>query len=552
MIKKHRYKLYDMKRSLILAALVFFSMHSFAQYGYIPDANFRACLKETYPFAFTDADSLILEEVPNIKLIDCTNRSLTSLDGVQYFINIEGLLVDHNPITTIPSLSGLSELLSFTCGHTGITALPDISGCSKLIVLFANNNELSTFPDFTANTQLSSIDVQFNNIAVIPDLSHLPALEYFFLTGNPITTLPDLSSNKKLKTLGLGALDINEVHDLSALHDLEVLNINDNNLSVFPAVNSANLRAVIAYNNDFTDLPDLSNTLLGTQVSQLGSHLAIHSNRLTFEDLLVFVNREFTALQMNPQKQPNPDSNVTVPLHDTYTIELPFDDDVTSSVYTWYKDGQFLTTTSTNKLLIEDAGYDDTGVYHTMITNPNIPDLTIKSGAVTVNVIDCDQIVLNEFSVTISHATCIAGGRISILRDGEPATTFNEFRLEEVNTGSSSTSLTAEIADIPAGIYKLFVKMSSCELEWPETLEVRLDSNCDHPVISPNNDGMSDNYEIPFQGRVKIYNRAGVLINHFAAPASWSGTDSSGNPVPMGLYIIVCDGQKEIAITVIR
>lgn len=541
-----------MKRRLILASLVILSIPGFAQYGYIPDANFRTCLKEMYPFAFTNSDSLILQEVSNIKLIDCANRSVVNLEGVQYFINIEGLLVDHNPIATIPNLSGLSELVTFTCGNTGITALPDISGCSKLMVMFANNNELGTFPDFTSNTQLRSIDVQFNNIAVVPDLSHLPALEFFFLTGNPVTSLPDLSSNRKLKALGMGVLGVNEVPDLSALHDLEVLNINDNNLEVFPAVNSANLRAVIASNNDFTNLPDFSNTLLGTQVSQLGSHLAIQDNRLTFEDLLPFVNREFTSLQMSPQKKPNPDSNVFVPLHDTYTIELPFDHEVTSSVYTWYKDGQLLAITTTNKLLIADVGYDDSGMYHTLITNPNIPDLTIESGAVTVTVIDCDNVPLEEFSVTISPTTCIAGGRIFMHKDGEPATAFDELRLEDINTGVGSTSPTAEITDIPAGTYKLFVKKNNCELEWPETLEVGLDLNCDHPVISPNNDGMYDYYEIPFQGQIKIYNRAGVLVNQFAGPASWNGIDSSGYPVPMGLYIIVSDGQKEIAITIIR
>jgi hypothetical protein len=42
------------------------------------------------------------------------------------------------------------------------------------------------------------------------------------------------------------------------------------------------------------------------------------------------------------------------------------------------------------------------------------------------------------------------------------------------------------------------------------------------------------------------------MVNEFSGPMAWNGSDSSGNPVPMGLYIIACDGQKEIVITVVR
>ncbi|HEY3403959.1 MAG TPA: two-component regulator propeller domain-containing protein, partial [Ohtaekwangia sp.] len=225
-------------------------------YAWIPDANFRSCLKEAHPFAFTDADSLILAETPNITLIDCANRSITDLTGVEHFTDLISLLVDQNPLTTIPSLSGLSHLVSLTCRQTGMTTLPDLSGCHELMVLIAGSNHLSAFPDLTANPKLQSLDLGDNDIPLVPDLSYLPELQWLFLSNNPITILPDLSPNDKLKALLIGGLQITEAPDLSALHNLETIDINDNNLTVFPAVNNTSLKVVIAYDNDFTELPD--------------------------------------------------------------------------------------------------------------------------------------------------------------------------------------------------------------------------------------------------------------------------------------------------------
>ncbi|HEY3406243.1 MAG TPA: gliding motility-associated C-terminal domain-containing protein, partial [Ohtaekwangia sp.] len=250
-----------------------------------------------------------------------------------------------------------------------------------------------------------------------------------------------------------------EAPDLSALHNLETIDINDNNLTVFPAVNNTSLKVVIAYDNDFTELPDFSNMLHSVP----GSQMVLHNNRLTFEDLLPLTDLEFDVLYISEQKQPDPDRTVTASLHQAFTLVLPYDDEVTSSVYEWYKDGALLTTTNTNRLMLENVSEGDAGVYRARITNANIPDLILESGAVTL--------------------------------------------------------ITKVMDDL---------------------------------VISPDNDGVLDNYTIPFQGMVKIYNRAGALVNQFAAPALWDGTDSSGNPLPMGVYIMVCPGYKEIAITVIR
>jgi hypothetical protein len=64
--------------------------------------------------------------------------------------------------------------------------------------------------------------------------------------------------------------------------------------------------------------------------------------------------------------------------------------------------------------------------------------------------------------------------------------------------------------------------------------------------------GIEDDYFIPYEGSVKIYDRNGVEIKALATPAYWDGSDNNGNPVSMGNYVIIADNGRPVNITIVR
>lgn len=153
---------------------------------------------------------------------------------------------------------------------------------------------------------------------------------------------------------------------------------------------------------------------------------------------------------------------------------------------------------------------------------------------------------LMKMKVTV-YPTCDSGGTIAISYSNSLANVL--FTLTETSNGNSQSFQTFEVSNVPEGTYKLVISYE-CDFEWPEPVVVTKSTDCD--VISPNYDGIADDYFIPFQGVTKIYNRNGVLIKELLTPARWDGTDQSGEPLPMGAYVLVTDGHAEIMVTIIR
>jgi gliding motility-associated-like protein len=74
----------------------------------------------------------------------------------------------------------------------------------------------------------------------------------------------------------------------------------------------------------------------------------------------------------------------------------------------------------------------------------------------------------------------------------------------------------------------------------------------EYPVFTPDGDNIEDEYFIPHEGSVKIYNRDGTLLKELTTPDYWNGKSDAGNPLPMGNYFIVTDAGKVVNITIVK
>lgn len=162
-----------------------------------------------------------------------------------------------------------------------------------------------------------------------------------------------------------------------------------------------------------------------------------------------------------------------------------------------------------------------------------------------------DHFYPENFTEQITHATCRAGGKILVQPFDESLVPEFQVIATNVTSGDSYTG-DSEVVQLPEGTYTLEARNNSCSIQWAPMFVIERDINCDFPVISPNKDGTAEDFYIPYSGTARIYDREGKLMSEFSIPSTWNATDMGGELLPMGTYIIKCDGQPEIMITIIR
>ncbi len=174
---------------------------------YLPDAKFAAYLVSQFD---TDRNGRISKtEAKAVKSINCSDKGIASLEGIQYFTELEYLDCSRNVIEGTLNLSGLTKLKEAQLHHNLYDKI-DLSGCSALTHVEANDNVEHT-ADFRSIFRTTAID-----------LTGCSELVYLELTDNGILSL-DLSDCTKLQVLratwnALSTIDVSMCPDLTHLY----------------------------------------------------------------------------------------------------------------------------------------------------------------------------------------------------------------------------------------------------------------------------------------------------------------------------------------------
>jgi Leucine-rich repeat (LRR) protein len=70
-------------------------------------------------------------------------RNLTSLAGLEHFLNLEALILEPGAVVDLSPLSNLTELRILDVSHNQVTDLTPLSGLTSLLVLTLNDNRIS-------------------------------------------------------------------------------------------------------------------------------------------------------------------------------------------------------------------------------------------------------------------------------------------------------------------------------------------------------------------------------------------------------------------------
>lgn len=513
----------------------------------IPDPNFRQFLIDKYPTVMGADQTLKPATAAGVTgPFKCYGKNITNLSGIEYFTGISSLEVKYNPgLQTIPDISGLTNLTIIGLDSNGLIALPNLSTLVNLRILSCHDNFLTSLPSLSGLTNLEVLFVHHNNLTSIPDLSSQIKLAEFMCSDNPITSLPDFTNLVKLKNFICQRTAISALPSLNNCVLLQYFVCTDNNMVSLPAMNNCTqLVEIYAYNCKLTTLPDI------TYFPSLTKILAA-KNYLTFEDIKPLTsNTNFNSFNLSPQYVDNPGTILSYE-KSVSIIDLGIDGSQTDNVYTWYKNGIFFQTTSVNKLVFNSVSFSDAGVYTCTVSNSraDLNTIVLNSKPITLTVMPC--IIANDVRYEILTTDCTYP--IKVVVDESSFTGGVKPFTYTIKNGNDSTLYSGSSLSIAKeGIYDLIVKDNGgCSIRFPKKLTIPHHENCD-PVFYPNGDGIADVYFINEPGNAKIYNKHGELVKIINTPGNWDGTNSNGQQVPSGLYVIEVNSNFSIRITLLR
>jgi hypothetical protein len=158
---------------------------------YIPDPQFRQFLKTYYPSTL-NANELLLPSIAAevTGVMNCSNKGLTSIEGIQYFIKITALRCENNRLTYIPSLAtNLDSLTYFDCSNNLLTRLPEFKQYSQnLTEIYCQSNNIDTLPNLSKITGLVSLSCN-NNRLTFEDLLTVPTAQLNYFNYSPQKSL---------------------------------------------------------------------------------------------------------------------------------------------------------------------------------------------------------------------------------------------------------------------------------------------------------------------------------------------------------------------------
>lgn len=514
----------------------------------IPDPAFLTYLK-SLPSGLVDAqDQLIIEnanDYPDSLMLK--GLGIKNLEGVQYFINLKGLIAPDNMLTSLPSLGKLTQLQTLNVRNNQLSSLPNLDSLGNLSNLFADYNRLTSLPALEGNAKLLSLQVSNNQITTLPSLAKQVKVNILDVSNNLLLSLPSLATLVSLERLYCSGNQIATLPSLTTLTNLKRLNVSRNKITQIPTLaQNVLLTELVADSNALTTAPDL--TGLGPL-----KKIQLQNNYLTFDDFAQYLGRtDSSYLDYSPQKLNNSTKRVSVKEGEALLLSPYSNDTLKGLNYAWYKDGAFILRSTTKNFSISSVSASDLGSYYCKITHPKLSKLTLVSDTTLVEIvadtttnpgIRCPKLPKNV-PVVVSNAKCTELGSFEFSFPDKILDSIKLVVYDSQNVivpGITSTLYTG----LKQGEYRLYMtpQNNSCVYGQDQRVQVKGDK-CTEIVLTPNNDGKDDTLYFNQKGTATIFDKNGKTVKTLQIPADWDGSNSDGI-LPQGYYLVKINNGAE-------
>lgn len=198
--------------------------------------------------------TLIASDFRDLTVLDVSQQSITSLEGLQYAVNLTQLSANDNAITDISAIAYLGHLKTLSLSNNMISNLSPLSHLLNLKTLSLENNKVAELSALE-NIDFFDLSLGSNKITDLSPLSGAVHLQRLNLYGNRISDISALQSMQMISWLGLNENQINDLSPLSGLSSLETLILCHNTVyDASPVGSITNLRQLDLSSNYITDL----------------------------------------------------------------------------------------------------------------------------------------------------------------------------------------------------------------------------------------------------------------------------------------------------------
>ncbi len=205
-----------------------------------------------------------LAAIENVRSLDVSEKNLSDLSGIEYFVNLRSLDCQKNQLASL-DVSNLTKLTDLTCNDNQLASL-DVSSLTELSILYCQYNQLTTL-DVSQNTALWNLNCSNNQLSEL-NVSKNPKLQTLSCANNQLTAL-DIEKNTSLSTLYCNNNQLAEL-SVSKNTELKKLYCYANRMSELDVKNNLKLKALYC-GAQTTDDGSTSQTLKLTLPAELKS-----------------------------------------------------------------------------------------------------------------------------------------------------------------------------------------------------------------------------------------------------------------------------------------
>jgi hypothetical protein len=196
-----------------------------------PDPKLDAAIREIMWKPTGDIHQSDLEKLDNLHV---PGKDISNLTGLEYCIDLAGLVLSDNRISNISPLSSLTNLTWLDLSDNRISNISPLSSLTNLTTLDLSRNRISDISPLSSLTNLTGLDLYYNRISDISSLSLLTNLTCLDLGLNRISDISSLVDNIGLDERDEVYLQYNHLDltpDSQAMNDIQTLL--DRGVSVF-------------------------------------------------------------------------------------------------------------------------------------------------------------------------------------------------------------------------------------------------------------------------------------------------------------------------------
>jgi len=190
-----------MKNKYLFFILVFTITLSQAQINFT-DAAFKSALLAHVPNIDTNFDNEIdVIEASLVFDLDVSDNNITSIDGIENFVNLNTLDCSLNGLTSLNGIQSLTSLFSLNCSSNGLSNINEVINMVSLDNLNCSSNFNILNINVSQLTQLTVLNCSFTSISSL-DVS-LNTMLWELNSSDCLLTTIDISHNFQLANLNV-------------------------------------------------------------------------------------------------------------------------------------------------------------------------------------------------------------------------------------------------------------------------------------------------------------------------------------------------------------